>query len=540
MSRLAVARELEQHLGPSDAVMLLGEKARRSFRFFFRHFAWPALNPGVPYVPGWHIDAIADHLEAVHRGEIRRLIINMPFRMLKTTLVSVSFPAWEWVTMPHLQFLTSSYSAKLATRDAVDSRRVIESPLYQAAYGHVFKLVGDQNEKTRYENDSRGQRAITSTDSTGTGYGGNRVMVDDPISARDASSPAAIEASIDWWKGTGSTRLNDQERDAVIIVHQRLAARDLTGYLLKEQPEVWDRLVLPMRYERKHVHPVTSIGWQDPRREEGELLQPNRLSEGVVRVMEQTLGPTHTAAQLQQRPDPKGGVMFKVEKIRIVPAAPASGVRWVRGWDFAATKDESERKNDAQAYTAGVKLGYHEESGVWYVADVRRERFEPQEVEELLVGTARRDGPGVEVDFPQDPGQAGKSQAVYFSKKLAGYSSSYSPESGDKAVRATPFSSQVNAGNVCLVEGSWNQAYLDELAGFPGAAVKDQVDASSRAFNKITGIGANTSMLDYVKQKAEEVLAAEQALADASADQQAREQASVASAGWLAYANVRS
>jgi predicted phage terminase large subunit-like protein len=393
--------------------------------------------------------------------------------------------------------------------------------MYQRCYGHRFHLVGDQNEKTRYENDKRGQRVVTSTESAGTGFGGNRIIIDDPISAREATSESAIQAGIDWWKGTGVTRLNDPENDAIIVVHQRLNVRDLTGHLLSEEPGVWDQLILPMRFEREHSK-VTSIGWKDPRTQEGELLHPGRLGENAVTQIETTMGVYHTQAQLQQRPDPAGGVMFKTEKIEVVApeAVPKVGIRWVRGWDFAGTSAEEKKKQtDTQAYTAGVKLGYHQESGLWYVGHSVRERFEPQNVEKLLVQTTKADGFGVEVDFPQDPGQAGKSQAVYFTTRLAGYSVSYSPESGEKSVRATPFSSQVNAGMVRIVAGDWNTAYLDELKGFPGAAIKDQVDASSRAFNKIVGIGSNTSMLDYVKQKVDDL-----ARQQASQGQPTREQ----------------
>jgi predicted phage terminase large subunit-like protein len=508
--RQVLAGEVAQHITPTDVELLLAEKCRRDFHWFFRMVAWPALNPGVSYRDNWHIGAIAEHLTAVHTGQIKRLIINMPFRMLKTTLCSVAFPAWEWLDLPHLHFLTSSYAIKLSTRDAVDSRRIIESPFYQRNYGHRFHLVGDQNEKTRYENDHRGQRVVTSTDSAGTGFGGNRIIVDDPISARDAWSDSAIAAGIDWWKGTGVTRLNDPENDAIIVVHQRLAEGDLTGHLLETQPDKWDQLVLPMRFEAEH-RTTTSIGWTDPRTREGELLHADRLGDSAVDTIETTMGPHHTAAQLQQRPNKGGGKMFKVEKIGVIApeAVPNTGIRWVRGWDFAASSDE--KKKSTQAYTAGVRVGYVDATKRWIIAGSVRERFEPEQVEQLIVQTTRADGHGVEVDIPQDPGQAGKSQAVYLVKQLQGYSVSYSPESGDKAVRAMPFSAQVNAGNVDVVAGPWVQAYLDELRGFPGAAIKDQVDATSRAFNRIVGIDSNTSFADYVRRQVEELEARQEA-----------------------------
>jgi predicted phage terminase large subunit-like protein len=263
-----------------------------------------------------------------------------------------------------------------------------------------------------------------------------------------------------------------------------------------------------MRFEREHTK-TTSIGWKDPRTREGQLLHPARLDDAAVTSLEKTMGDYHAQAQLQQRPDKAGGLQFKVEKLKFVAAAP-NGVRWVRGWDFAGTEDAKKGKTEStQAYTAAVKIGYDPSTKEWYVGHAWRERIDAGVLVDNIKLMTKADGTGVEVDFPQDPGQAGKQQAIYIAKELAGYPVSYSTETGDKATRATPFSSQVNAGNVSLVVGDWNAAYVEELRGFPGAAIKDQVDASSRAFNKIIGIGSNTSMLDWVKGEVDKLAAAQ-------------------------------
>src|ERR1017187_5329854 len=125
--------------------------ARESFHDFFRYFAWPVLQPGTPFKDNWHIHAICQHLEAVKRGQIQKLVINMPFRMLKSSLVSQAFPAWMWIDKPSTQFLTASYAKAVSTRDAVDSRRIIESPAYQQWFGESFQMTSDQNVKTFYE-----------------------------------------------------------------------------------------------------------------------------------------------------------------------------------------------------------------------------------------------------------------------------------------------------------------------------------------------------------------------------------------------------
>lgn len=298
------------------------EQAKRSLFRFFRDFAWPVLQPATEYADNWHIHAICEHLEAVTSGQIKRLLINMPFRMLKSTIISQTWPAWEWISKPSIQYLTASYAKDVATRDAVDSRRIIESAAYQAAWGTLFRMTSDQNVKTRYENDKKGSRVVTATDAAGTGFGGNRIIVDDPVSALEADSPVKLATSVEWWKGTASTRLNNPESDAIVVVHQRLNQEDLTGYILANEMGLgWEHLVLPMRYA-KELRKTTSLGYQDPRSKEGELLSPNRLSDTTVKEMESRLGKYHTDAQLQQNPGSREGTIFKKKDWRFYMVPP--------------------------------------------------------------------------------------------------------------------------------------------------------------------------------------------------------------------------
>jgi len=336
-----------------DLDQIKAEKARRKFHTFLREYAWPEVQAGTVFVDNWHIHAICDHLEAVKLGQIRRLIINLPFRMLKSTIISQAFPAWEWIDQPHLQYFTASYAKDLATRDAVNSRKIIESVRYQRAWGDKFHMTSDQNVKTRYENNRNGARAVVSTDSGGTGLGGNRTIWDDPLSAREADSAVALLKAIEFWKGTLCTRLNDPSKDAHIIVHQRLHKKDPTGYILaNEGAEEWDHLILPMRYTRKVIS-ISSIGYVDPRRKPGELLFPERLNESAVKSLETSLGSYNAAAQLGQNPNVKEGGLFKREWFTVLDEAPAN-CTWVRGWDLAAT-EEAER--EGAPWTVGLKLG---------------------------------------------------------------------------------------------------------------------------------------------------------------------------------------
>src|ERR1017187_4132434 len=193
------------------------ELAARSLREFVRQ-AWPIVEPSTPFVPGWHIDAIIDHLGAVSYGHIRNLLINVPPRHMKSLLVSVLWPAWEWTRSPARRWLFSSYAATLSIRDSVKCRRLLESPWYKARWGHVFMLTGDQNAKMRFDNNRSGYRLSTSVGGAVTGEGGDRIVCDDPHNVADVTSDAIRKSAIDWWDIAMSTRVNDPKTSAMVIV----------------------------------------------------------------------------------------------------------------------------------------------------------------------------------------------------------------------------------------------------------------------------------------------------------------------------------
>lgn len=310
--------DIESMLENADYADALAETFRLDYEESFYDFfaaGWKYIDPS-PFTYGPPLEAVAEHLEAVAYGDIKRLIINIPPRMSKSSLTSVSFPAWVWAQRfrsptsgAGVQFLHASYSQQLSLRDSVKCRRLIESPWYQSLWGSRFKLTSDQNTKTRFDNSLSGSRLCTSVGSTLTGEGGNIIVVDDPNAAQEAFSEASIESTIDWWDTALSTRLNDAKTGAFIIIQQRLAENDLTGHILEKDIGDWTHLMLPMRYEpaRASIIYPTKIGWSDWRQEEGELLWPDRFGEDEVRSLERTLGPFGAAGQLQQRPEIKGG-----------------------------------------------------------------------------------------------------------------------------------------------------------------------------------------------------------------------------------------
>ncbi|HEY7414673.1 MAG TPA: hypothetical protein VH593_05740, partial [Ktedonobacteraceae bacterium] len=231
-----------------SSITVQAEQARRDFSLFVK-LAWPIIEPGTPFVPGWHLDAIAEHLQAVSEGHIKRLLINMPPRHGKSSLISVLWPMWSWISDPSIRWLCGSYAMNLATRDNLKCRRVIKSNWFQERYGHRFVLTKDQDAKTKFENDHMGYRMAVSVGSSATGEGGDVLLLDDPHNIDEKESDARREAALDWFNNTWSTRLNNQQTGAMVVVGQRIHERDVSGHILETNDGEWIHLNLPAEYE---------------------------------------------------------------------------------------------------------------------------------------------------------------------------------------------------------------------------------------------------------------------------------------------------
>jgi predicted phage terminase large subunit-like protein len=456
-------------LSEADWLAIEREACSRSLTTFIRR-AWAVLEPGQPYVHGWHIDAMAEHLEAVTAGQITRLLINIPPGTMKSLMTGVLWPAWEWGPrgLAHQRFIGASHEATLATRDNLRMRRLVQSEWFQTLWPLAF--TGDQNEKTYFENERTGWRQSCAVKSM-TGRRGDRVAWDDPHSVEDAHSKAALAEAERVFAETLPTRLNNPDRSAIVITMQRLHESDISGLILSRDLG-YDHLCLPMEWEAPRK--ATSIGFVDPRAEVGELLFPERFPRAVVDRDKKVMGAYAVAGQLQQRPSPPGGEEFQPDMIGVIDALPAGRIRWCRGWDLGATEG-------AGSYTAGVKVGLLEDGRVVF-ADARREQFAVHKRDAFIKATAQQDGKGILQSLPQDPGQAGKTQVAGFAALLIGHECHFSTESGEKTVRARPLASQVNAGNAVMLRGAWNRDFTDELRTFPNGLHSDQVDAASRGF----------------------------------------------------------
>lgn len=281
----------------------LRELARRSLYEFFKQ-SWHVLEPETEFHDSWHIRVVCDHLTAVKNGEIQKLIINIPPGFAKSLMVSCAWNAFYWIDEPATRFLTAAYSGPLSTRDARRTRNIIRSDWYQHYWGesanweHAYRLTGDQNVKTFFENTKTGWRLAVSVGSSGTGQRGNVLIVDDPVALDQWQSESALNTAQNWFRDLWTTRKADPTTSKDVVVMQRLHPRDPCGWLL-ENFDDYETLILPMTKPKKSY--PTVLGDYD-RRAVGELLDPKRYPQSIVNQMSQRLGRFGTAAQLQQDP----------------------------------------------------------------------------------------------------------------------------------------------------------------------------------------------------------------------------------------------
>ena len=457
--------------------MLDAELNKRSFAEFVQNH-WRYVE-SVNYLHNWHIDCIAEHLEAVRDGQIKRMIINIPPRHMKSLTVSVFFPAWLWMSDPAKSFLFASYAQSLSVRDSIKCRRVVQSPYYMEHIKELypdFKLTGDQNTKLRYENSHKGYRLATSVGGALTGEGADIIVIDDPHNVTEGESEQIRVATLNWWDEAMSTRLNNPKTGVYLIIMQRVHEEDLTGHILAKNHSEYTHLCIPAEYEGNRI--FSPLGWVDKRKKPDELLWRKRMGLKQIEELKKSLGPYGTAGQLQQRPVSRKGGMFKTEMAPIVSQIPWHVEKAFRYWDKAGTKGGG-------AYTAGVKIAKLED-GSFIVLDVVRGQWEALERERVIKQTALLDGRNVRIGIEQEGGSGGKESAQATVRNLSGFIVKTDHPTGDKETRAEPFAVQFNAGNVAILKGEWNEDYLRELRIFPAGKYKDQVDASSGAFNRLS------------------------------------------------------
>lgn len=454
----------------------------------FLECSWRVLHPTKPFIDGWHIGAICEHLEAVRSGQLKRLLIAVPPGTTKSVTISVVWPAWTWATRPDWQWLSSSHSDDPAARDAQRMRELIQSEWYRERWGNVFRLTTDQNVKTFFKNSRHGQRIAKSVGSDVTGLKGDTLFIDDPVDAKAALSDVERKSMHEWFDLSFVTRLNNFKTGQIVVIGQRTHEQDLHGHLLAQGG--WEYLMLPEEFELKR-RCTTSIGFSDPRVADGELLRAERFGPDEI-VAAKRSDAINYATQHQQRPGPRGGSAFKASWLRyysregdyIILHHPERGDLRVSIREFwlATVADTASTVKTYSDFTAIGTFAFRPpDMLVW---DMVRDRLEEPDALIAIRGAVAKHKPRIIAvgDKPKGVIQSLRRPGPNGAPAL---SVREMKEVVDKFTKSLDARNLARNGNLWLPSSKpWLPDYEAELLGFTAAmthAHDDQVDVTSHA-----------------------------------------------------------
>lgn len=460
------------------------EKVRRSYALFVQHL-WDTVEPGTKLVWNWHLDAMCTRLEQVARGEIQNLVICVPPGTMKSSLTSVFYDPWCWLTDPTTKTLVGSHDLPLVTRDNVKARRVLQSEKYQQLRADLTHLgyadwtfAPDQNQKQYFENTRAGFRQGITVGSGGTGKRGDKRVVDDPhkilelLLAAPHRQMEILKETVDWYNNVFNSRLNDLATGRSVVIMQRVHEEDLAGYLIKDPTYV--SLVLPMCFDPDNADPL------DQRTQAGELLFPAKFTQEVVDRLRRTMLPDQWAAQYEQKPIPATGGLIKKEWCN-------QRYRWQPDWrsnlalpQFRRLIISGDTANKAKKLSDPSVFGLWGEDnrGDLYLLDLFRERLEYADLEPRVEAYIQRHAPNITVIEDAASGAQLKSML-----SRRGYMVWGEQPFQDKHVRMAAQTPWFHTGKIWLPDENapFIAAYLHELWSFPQSANDDQVDMTSQA-----------------------------------------------------------
>jgi predicted phage terminase large subunit-like protein len=519
-------------------------------QFIYETFS--ILEPGREYRDNWHIDAISEMLEAATIGEIKKILINLPRRCMKSTLISVMWFTWAWTFLPYTRWLYASFSEKFAYRDSNLCRKLIDSAYFQQRWGEVFKKSLTEWKTARFSNNKGGTRACFGV-TKGTGDGGDFVIVDDPHQIDEAESEKRIETTINWYFETYYNNVTDPKTAVRAIMHQRVSEQDLTGAILARELN-YELLCLPMKFEDDHPHknsiskplklgkvtpfekeayPTVPTGtpklWIDPRDTkapafenpwfqewyrkhyesrdlhsagEGEILWPNRFDQHDIDEMVAHLQAYGESSQLQQRPVRRGGNFFHSPDFKPtidIQTIDFTGMSFCRYWDKGGTENGGDP-------TVGMLMGRTPKRPfILYILDIFREQLGYKNRMEAMKRLAHEDTANYvtaqtdteyTVAIERELASSGKDMASIEKEELLGFDVLIDIPKGKKGYRAKPAKNFSEQGRIKVVTAPWNLAFFRELEKFkPDLEHQrdDQIDTMSGGV-KILVFGASRQL----------------------------------------------
>src|SRR5712671_76036 len=439
------------------------------------------LNPQTELLLAPHIELIAAKLEACRRGEINRLIINLPPRQLKSHCASVAFPAWYLAHHPAAHIICASYGQDLADKFARDCRRLMASGWYRRLFP---ARLADRQAVHDFSTTEQGSRMATSVGGVLTGRGADLIIIDDPLKPDEALSESQRKAVNEWYDHSLLTRLNDKERGCIVIVMQRLHQDDLVGHVIEQ--EDWELLSFPAIAEADEIYQIDSpLGRRLFKRDAGDILHPERESASTLAHIRQTIGEYNFSAQYQQNPTPLGGAMVKTGWLQYYEPSerPERFSQTVQSWDTA------NKATELSDYSVCTTWGVRDKR--YYLLDVFRQRLNYPALKRKVQELAKRDRPNKILIEDKASG----TQLIQDLKADGIYAiTAYQPPSGsDKIMRLHAQTAAFENGRVMLPSRApWLSEYINELTSFPGARHDDQVDSTTQALDHLrTNEGRN-------------------------------------------------
>lgn len=432
----------------------------------FIHKSFLTASPNIQYLSNWHIDLISKKLMQVQKGEITRLIINMPPRNLKSISVSVAWPAWLLAHDPSTKIMAASYSQALSNKHSQDCRLIINSDWYHNLFPNT-NITKGENQKSKFVTTQRGFRFATSTGGTATGEGGDFLIIDDPQNPNKINSKKYRDQTIEWFEQTFISRLNDKKTGAIVIVMQRLHDNDLCGYLLKNKRDQWDLLKIPAIYQHKSIfHCPYKI-----EKESGSVLHEERESNNSLKKLKLELGEYNFTAQYQQDPITAEGSMVK--KIWFKYFSAKEEIKFnqiIQSWDTAI------KAKDNNDYSVGMTIGVNDNG--YYILDIIRIKVEFPDLIKAVHQYNRKWRPKSILVEDKSSGQS-LLQSLKMEMKV-----SIIPikPKFDKITRFAIHTALFESGKIFLdLDASWRLCLEQELLSFPKSTHDDQVDSLSQA-----------------------------------------------------------